>query len=601
MSGNGTPPGGAPGTAPAPGSGSGEGPSVPPTSPAPGPGPSGDGSGRGILVSPPSPTSQANPGGIGTATAAPTPVGNANSGASANATPNAGVQPVANPTPNQNANAAGIPSGNQVGQPNSNPNAQPVANPNAQPVTNSVAQAQPLDLSIDAQMSPVSRAAFQTAMMQDALKQSDQTAHRAAASGEQISVANPQQQSPAKRKIADDEIVFVVHKKERVAIKEKAIGQQEEVAESEREKVLAKTSDSTKAEAAHIAEKVAELKRASDVANMQKSETVAAKEASVREVSQIASGARETTPEQLVAQRTSTDTASANSPSGEAFRQYAELENATSRTTARAETTTQQLARTETTAALSATPRHESEATVTTASGVFAWSGTSATTSSPAVSERAPLAAVPQQRASEPQSSWFSEPHAIGTVASAAKMTTSDPTSHALATSLAIPVATTSTGWNSSGSSRDSEGGNDGEEVAGAAAPKGGRKARTPRDDARMRQLILQQLMSHHATKAQREKLLKALLALGISEVEYRKLVAKLGEMDTARLAQQQADRRKFAEPIAIANEVPEIKTTPDTTPKETITESAPKAQSTRAELYKRLKEEAATARKRVG
>ena len=601
VSGNGMPPGGAPGTAPGPGSGSGEGPSVPPASPAPGPGPSGDGSGRGILVSPPSPTSQANPGGIGTATAAPTPVGNANSGSNANATPNAGVQPVANPTPNQNANAAGIPSGNQVGQPNSNPNAQPVANPNAQPVTNSVAQAQPLDLSIDAQMSPVSRAAFQTAMMQDALKQSDQTAHRAAASGEQISVANPQQQSPAKRKIADDEIVFVVHKKERVAIKEKAIGQQEEVAESEREKVLAKTSDSTKAEAAHIAEKVAELKRASDVADMQKSETVAAKEASVREVSQIASGARETTPEQLVAQRTSTDTASANSPSGEAFRQYAELENATSRTTARAETTTQQLARTETTAALSATPRHESEATVTTASGVFAWSGTSATTSSPAVSERAPLAAVPQQRASEPQSSWFSEPHASGTVASAAKMTTSDPTSHALATSLAIPVATTSTGWNSSGSSRDSEGGNDGEEVAGAAAPKGGRKARTPRDDARMRQLILQQLMSHHATKAQRDKLLKALLALGISEVEYSKLVAKLGEMDTARLAQQQADRRKFAEPIAIANEVSEIKTTPDTTPKETITESAPKAQSTRAELYKRLKEEAATARKRVG
>ena len=601
VSGNGMPPGGAPGTAPGPGSGSGEGPSVPPASPAPGPGPSGDGSGRGILVSPPSPTSQANPGGIGTATAAPTPVGNANSGSNANATPNAGVQPVANPTPNQNANAAGIPSGNQVGQPNSNPNAQPVANPNAQPVTNSVAQAQPLDLSIDAQMSPVSRAAFQTAMMQDALKQSDQTAHRAAASGEQISVANPQQQSPAKRKIADDEIVFVVHKKERVAIKEKAIGQQEEVAESEREKVLAKTSDSTKAEAAHIAEKVAELKRASDVANMQKSETVAAKEASVREVSQIASGARETTPEQLVAQRTSADTASANSPSGKTVRQYAEPENVTSRTTARAETTTQQLARTETTAALSATPRHETEATVTTASGVFAWSGTSATTSSPAVSERAPLASVPQQRASEPQSSWFSEPHASGTVASAAKMTTSDPTSHALATSLAIPVATTSTGWNSSGSSRDSEGGNDGEEVAGAAAPKGGRKARTPRDDARMRQLLLQQLMSHHATKAQRDKLLKALLALGISEVEYSKLVAKLGEMDTARLAQQQADRRKFAEPIAVANEVPEIKTTPDTTPKETITESAPKAQSTRAELYKRLKEEAATARKRVG
>lgn len=577
---SGTPPGpgsvsgsGDPGTPPGPGSVGGGGPSVPPASPPAGPGPSGDGSGRGILVSTPSPTSEANPSAI----AGSTPVSNADAGANASATPNAGVQPVANPLPNPIAQSV----------PNS------LATPNAQP--------QPLDLSIEAQMSLVSRSALQSAMMQDALKQSDQTAHHAAASGEKVSVANAQQQAQAKKKIADDEIVFVVHKKERVGIEEKRIGQQEAVVESNREKVVAKTTDSAKAEAANIAEKVAELKRANDVAEIQKSETVAAKEASVREVSQKASGARETSSRPLVSQQALTETASTNSPSGETFRQYAEPVQVTSRTSARAEAMTEEPHRTETTASLAASHRRETEATATTASGVVGRSGSSVTTSTPAISERAPVSAVSQLRTSEPQSPWFSEPHTIETVASTAKTTSSSPMRQPHTESDAVPVVTSSTGWNSSNSSSGSESGNDHEEVAGAAAPKGGRKARTPRDDAHMRNLILQQLMSQHATKAQREKLLKALLALGISEVEYRKLVAKLGEMDTARLAQQQADRQKFAEPVAIANELPEVKTSADTATKDTIPQAASKAQSTRAELYKRLKEEATTARKRVG
>ena len=601
------------------GSGSGGGPSAPPPSPPSGPGSSGEGSGRGILVAPPSSANQADPAiiappaGISTPVSNANPVVNGNSSGNANAAPSAGLQPVFTSVPNQNVHAAAAPHGVQVAQPNTNPNAQPVTNPNAQPVTNpnaqpvanSVAQAQPLDLSIDAQMSPVSRSALQTAMMQDALRQGEQTAQKATATTEQVSAPNPQQQAPTKRKIADDEIVFVVHKEERVAIKEKATGQKDATVESEQGKVVAKTTDSTRAEAARIVEKGAELNRTSDVAERQKSDVVAGKESSVREVSQIATGARETTPEPLVIQRASIETPSSTAPTGETFRQYAEPETSPSRTSDRAEATTQQLAQTEATAALAATPRHDTEATVTTPGGVFAWVGTSVTTSSPAVSERAAPTAVPQQRAAEPQSSWFSEPHTSETVASAAKTTTSAPARHTLATSEAIPVATTSIGWNSSGSSggssSGSEGGNDRQEVAGAAAPKGTRKARTPRDDARMRTLILQQLMSQHATKAQREKLLKALLALGISEVEYRKLVAKLGEMDTARLAQQQADRQKFAEPVAIANEVPEIKTAADTATKETVAQAAPKAQSTRAELYKRLKEEATTASKRVG
>jgi hypothetical protein len=160
---------------------------------------------------------------------------------------------------------------------------------------------------------------------------------------------------------------------------------------------------------------------------------------------------------------------------------------------------------------------------------------------------------------------------------------------------MAVPVTSASSVAPSntdSGSSSDSSG--------GAPAPKGVRKPRTAKDDSRMRQVILQQLMSQHATKAQREKLLKALVALGISEVEYRKLVAKLGEMDAMRLAQQQADRRKFAEPVAIANEAPELKEDVAPLKEASAPTPAPKSQTTRAQLYQRLKEEASTGRKRA-
>lgn len=132
-----------------------------------------------------------------------------------------------------------------------------------------------------------------------------------------------------------------------------------------------------------------------------------------------------------------------------------------------------------------------------------------------------------------------------------------------------------------------------------AASPS--KRARTLRKggDARMRQLLLQQLMDQHTTKARREKILKALIALGISEVEYRKLLVKLGEMDAARLAEQVAARTKVAEPIALTVDAPAMKEAESATPS---TGTSPivetKAQTTRAALYKRLKEESATARK---
>lgn len=118
-------------------------------------------------------------------------------------------------------------------------------------------------------------------------------------------------------------------------------------------------------------------------------------------------------------------------------------------------------------------------------------------------------------------------------------------------------------------------------------------------DEARMRQLLLQQLMDQHTTKARREKILKALIALGISEVEYRKLLVKLGEMDAARLAEQVAARTKTVEPIAMTVDAPAMKESENvTTSPATNRSPETKPQTTRAALYKRIKEESATARK---
>lgn len=126
-------------------------------------------------------------------------------------------------------------------------------------------------------------------------------------------------------------------------------------------------------------------------------------------------------------------------------------------------------------------------------------------------------------------------------------------------------------------------------------------RARTSkkRDNARMRNLLLQQLMAQHANKAQREKILKALISLGISEVEYRDLLVKLGEMEVARKAEQAAATAKAVEPIALAVEAPTMKQ-PRTEPSDQRPEKPPviSATTSRAALYKRLKQDASTARK---
>ncbi len=136
------------------------------------------------------------------------------------------------------------------------------------------------------------------------------------------------------------------------------------------------------------------------------------------------------------------------------------------------------------------------------------------------------------------------------------------------------------------------------EEVVSQAPRKTTRRT-TKRKDARMRYLLLQQLMDQRTTKVRREKILKALITLGISEVEYRKLLLKLGEMDAARLAEQVAARSKVAEPIAMTVEAPAMKDTTAAAPDRDETPRVEsKGQTTRAALYRQLREEATATRK---
>ena len=126
-------------------------------------------------------------------------------------------------------------------------------------------------------------------------------------------------------------------------------------------------------------------------------------------------------------------------------------------------------------------------------------------------------------------------------------------------------------------------------------------RARSPkkRDNARMRNLLLQQLMAQHANTVQREKILKALISLGISEVEYRKLLVQLGEMEVARKAEQAAATVKPVEPIAIAVEVPTMKVTgPESSAQRPEKPAVDPATTSRAALYKRLRQDASAARK---
>lgn len=126
---------------------------------------------------------------------------------------------------------------------------------------------------------------------------------------------------------------------------------------------------------------------------------------------------------------------------------------------------------------------------------------------------------------------------------------------------------------------------------------KGKRSAQEAAKLADERRIIIQQLMTSIFEKSKREKLLRLLIELGISEVEYRDLVAKLGEMEARHAAEQvkeESVKQAIEVPVEASRdtdtkptEVPAMKVG---APKVNPTTVVPVTSETRAEMYARLK-----------
>jgi hypothetical protein len=88
------------------------------------------------------------------------------------------------------------------------------------------------------------------------------------------------------------------------------------------------------------------------------------------------------------------------------------------------------------------------------------------------------------------------------------------------------------------------------------ARAKAAAKARKDklRRDAQLRQGIIQQLLTQDFDASKREKLLAVLIKLGISEKDYRELVARVGEQEAHKMAEQSEHEQRFkdAEKIAV-------------------------------------------------
>jgi hypothetical protein len=84
---------------------------------------------------------------------------------------------------------------------------------------------------------------------------------------------------------------------------------------------------------------------------------------------------------------------------------------------------------------------------------------------------------------------------------------------------------------------------------------KAARKARKDklRRDALLRQGIIQQLLTQDFDTSKREKLLAVLIKLGISEKEYRELVARVGEQEAHRMAERSEHEQRFKDAQKIA------------------------------------------------
>lgn len=128
----------------------------------------------------------------------------------------------------------------------------------------------------------------------------------------------------------------------------------------------------------------------------------------------------------------------------------------------------------------------------------------------------------------------------------------------------------------------------DSEEPSARAGKKKRKNKLQLREEARLRQIIMHQLLTQTLERAKREKLLRMLAALGMTEQEYRAFLTRLHDADAKR---EEAARIKDAQKIALAVEpipqsaVPTMKQdVPKTGNKDT------KSPKTRAELFARLR-----------
>ena len=124
------------------------------------------------------------------------------------------------------------------------------------------------------------------------------------------------------------------------------------------------------------------------------------------------------------------------------------------------------------------------------------------------------------------------------------------------------------------------------------------RQERKRKSQARLRAIILHQLMNMRFERLKKQRMLQLLINLGISEKEYRELVLKIGDMEAQAMAQRRQRAESTARPMAKAQ--PQAATSSSSPLKPPVRlKDAPPAQRppgakqiSRAELYARMKSE---------
>jgi hypothetical protein len=129
-------------------------------------------------------------------------------------------------------------------------------------------------------------------------------------------------------------------------------------------------------------------------------------------------------------------------------------------------------------------------------------------------------------------------------------------------------------------------------EGSGRATPK--KRIRVTREQAaRERAVIIQQLLTRSFEQSKREKLLRMLIALGMSEKEYRELVIRVGQAETERMASANQTREAIAiEPLEVLpkSDVPTMK---NSMPRRDPSVAGKGAVRTRADLLAKLRKQA--------